>query len=55
MRAFAVGGLLVLIAVLFSRTSWGVRVGNEARSLSDRCMLGLLRLTSDFEREGDGR
>ena len=43
--ALAVGWIVI------ARSPVGLRLGNEARALSDRLMLGFLRLTSEFESE----
>ncbi len=51
MKALSIGVLLVVGALLLGRSPAGVRVGNQVRALSDRVMLGALRLTSEFERE----
>ena len=49
---------LVLIAVtigigwlLIARSPVGLRIGNEARAFSDRVVLGILQVTSGFEKE----
>ncbi len=51
MKALWIGVILVVGGRLVARSPAGVRFGNELRALSDRVMLGALRLTSEFERE----
>ena len=50
-EALWIGVILVVGGRLVARSPAGVRLGNELRALSDRVMLGALRLTSEFERE----
>ena len=51
MKALSIGVLLVVGALRVARSPARVRFGNELRALSDRVMLGVLRLSSEFERE----
>ena len=51
MRAWFVGVALLIGWILLTRSRVGVRIGSEARSVSDRLMLAFLRVSSEFERE----
>ena len=51
MRVLMIAVLLALGWLLVARSPVGLRIGNEARSLSDRLVLGILQATSEFEKE----
>lgn len=51
MRLLVIGVLIAIGWWVVARSPIGLRVGNEVRALSDRAMLDVLRLTSEFERE----
>jgi hypothetical protein len=51
MKAFGIGLVVAIAAALLARSLRGGELGNDIRWLTDRAMLGFLRLTSEFERE----
>ncbi len=53
MRCWLIAGLLGLGALLLLRSPLGTRFGNELRALSDRLIIGVLQVSSGFEREAE--
>lgn len=51
MSRVGIGMLLAVGGLLLARSPIGLRIGNQARALSDRVVLAALQLTSDFEKE----
>ncbi len=51
MRLVWIGAFLTIAGLLTARSPLGLRIGNEVRELSDKLMLAVLRLTSEFEKD----
>ena len=51
MKPLLIALTVVIGWLLIARSPVGLRIGNEARALSDRVVLGILQVTSEFETE----
>lgn len=51
MKRWLIGLGLVVGGLFLTRSPLAIRIGNRLRALSDEVMLGLLRLSSEFESE----